>query len=99
LLTPFDGVTRNGLSLGSTWPKGSLRSHARLSKSAKMWQLAQAESPWPDVVRASYRNGRPSRTSGGSGSKGSGTTAVSRAVAGLLALLTIEMSWLNRFIT
>ena len=32
---------------------GSPRSHARLSKSPKMWQLAHAESPWPSVARAS----------------------------------------------
>ena len=37
-----------GIGLSSTAPPGSPRSHARLSKSPKMWQLAQAESPWPD---------------------------------------------------
>src|SRR5262249_38686468 len=99
VLTPRLGVTRNGLSFGKTAPNGSLSPHARLSTSPKMWQLAHAEGPWAEVVRASYRNGRPSRTAGGSGSKRSGSTAVSVAAAGLLALLTIEMSCEKRFIT
>jgi hypothetical protein len=32
---------------------GFARSHARLSKSPKMWQLAHAQSPWAEVLRAS----------------------------------------------
>ena len=41
----------NGPGLFTTVPSGSPRSHARLSKSPKMWQLAHAESPWLDVRR------------------------------------------------
>jgi hypothetical protein len=39
----------NGPGLCTTSPSGSPRSHARLSKSPKMWQLAHDESPWLEL--------------------------------------------------
>jgi len=50
-----------------TTPSGSPRSHARLSKSAKTWQLEHEASPLLEVKFASYRIGRPLTTFGGSG--------------------------------
>ena len=49
----------NGPGFFTIEPSGLPRSQARLSKSPKMWQLAQAESPCDDVLRASYRKRRP----------------------------------------
>jgi hypothetical protein len=43
----------NGPGLASGSPSGLPRSHARLSVSPKAWQLAQAESPWLELFRAS----------------------------------------------
>ena len=46
-------VSRKGFGLCSTVPLGSPRSHARLSKSPKAWQLAHAASPLLEVRVAS----------------------------------------------
>ncbi len=36
--------------IGRHRPSGLPRSHARLSKSPKMWQLAHDESPWLELM-------------------------------------------------
>src|SRR6478735_11112015 len=46
---------------------GSPRSQLRLSKSAKTWQLAQAESPCDELRRALYSTLRPLLIEAGSG--------------------------------
>ncbi len=51
------------------------------------------------MFRASYRKCRPTRAAAGDGSKRSGTTAVSAAVAGLFAFATIEIDPSKRFMT
>ena len=43
----------NGPGFVRTSPSGLPRSHARLSKSPKTWQLAHAESPWLELNVAS----------------------------------------------
>jgi hypothetical protein len=60
VIGPFNGwkgrpePMRNGLGFGAVAVAlASPRSQARLSKSPKMWQLAQAESPCAEVLRAS----------------------------------------------
>ena len=47
----FSG-TAMGLGSGSTGSSGLPSSQARLSKSAKTWQLPHAWSPWLEVWRA-----------------------------------------------
>ena len=61
------GGTTNGPRFVSAVPSGLPRSHARLSKSPKTWQLAQAESPWLELSEALYRKRRPWTMLGGSG--------------------------------
>src|SRR6266545_8124395 len=58
---------KNGPRFARSLSLGEPRSHDRPSKSPKMWQLAHAESPWAEVWRALYRNGRPSMMLAGSG--------------------------------
>ncbi len=47
------GSRMNGPGIGLLTASGSPRSHDRLSRSPKTWQLAQAESPWLEVNEAS----------------------------------------------
>src|SRR5262249_34572589 len=56
-----------GIGLDLTTSSGLPRSHARSSMSPKMWQLAHAASPLPELWVASYSIGRPLTTEAGSG--------------------------------
>src|SRR6185503_15755875 len=62
-----NGPRLNGFGLFNTTSSGLPRSQARLSKSPNTWQLAHDVSPLLEVAIASYRNGRPATTLGGSG--------------------------------
>jgi hypothetical protein len=72
VIGPFSGcvlvrhVDAEGQGLLRTTSSGLPRSHARLSKSPKMWQLAHDASPLLDVSAASKRKRRPWSTAGGS---------------------------------
>src|SRR5512134_203953 len=78
-------------------PCGSPRSHARLSKLPKMWQVAHAVSPCPDVRVPSYRNLRPALITSGLGSNAAGPETPMAAISLSLAVSTVEMVLLKRF--
>src|ERR1044071_4322049 len=67
VVCPGNGGITNGPGILIAVASGLPKSQAKLSKSPKIWQLAQAESPWLDVLAASYRNGRPRTMLAGSG--------------------------------
>ena len=67
------------IGLDLTTSSGLPRSHASSSLSPKMWQLAHAASPLPELWVASYSIGRPATIDAGSG-LGIATDAVSARV-------------------